>query len=333
MKALFLVLSLGCLALAAKAQPRVHPADSLCSFSDTRLALRMGEEGMTADGAASMLFMPLLPAVDTSGINSGRLWLVGGGLAAANAGIMAYYFTTYYGENSKTTKWHTFNDWYNWDLNVDKLGHVWATQMYSRTLARMFRWTGMSEPSSAIWGAGVGLLFQFEMENTDAMYKDWGFSWIDMGANTLGAIWPVLQQQYPALRSVNLKMWYRPSRLLTQHWVNYVLKDYEGFKYWLTLSLWDVLPASLKPYWPSWLGIAVGYGAQNTMLGKNTYHNRPDNIGLGDQEWYLALDYDLRKLPGDTPLLRFLKEELNLFHLPAPAIRFTPSTVFFGLYF
>ncbi|MBR9977361.1 MAG: hypothetical protein KFH87_04675, partial [Bacteroidetes bacterium] len=73
-------------------------------------------------------------------------------------------------------------------------------------------------------------------------------------------------------------------------------------------------------------------GADNTMLGKNIY-NSVDGVGQGDQEWYISLDYDLRKLPGDTKFLRWLKESLNIFHLPAPAIRITPTTVYYGLFF
>ena len=68
------------------------------------------------------------------------------------------------------------------------------------------------------------------------------------------------------------------------------------------------------------------------MLGDGIY-NSVNGVGQGEQEWYIALDYDMRKLPGDSAFMQFVKESLNLFHWPAPAIRFTPSAVYYGLYF
>ncbi|MDH7514558.1 MAG: DUF2279 domain-containing protein [Bacteroidota bacterium] len=267
-------------------------------------------------------------------IKKGRIYLVGGAMLAGNTAIMYYYYKTFYSpRQSERSSWHVFNDWYNADLNVDKIGHIWGTQAYANTLYHLFRWTNMREEPAMWWSSGLALFFQTEMEMTDAFYKAWGWSWWDVGANVIGAAYPNLQRAWPPLSSVCLKMSYRPSRLITQKWVDYVLKDYDGFTFWLALTVEDVLPAGLKRFWPDWLGIAVGYGAANTVIAKNTYNTDRNNIGLGDQEWYIALDYDLRRLPGDSPLLKFLKEELNLLHFPSPAIRITPSAVFYGFFF
>jgi hypothetical protein len=267
-------------------------------------------------------------------VNSTRLWLVGGTLFTANAAIMIYYFTTFYNDDyARRAPFHTFDDWYNADLNVDKLGHVWGTQAYVQALYHMFRWTNLPERDAMYWSSGTALLFQLEMEITDGLYEKWGFSWWDMGANTLGALWPNLQRVYPELQPFMLKMSYHPSASVQNGWVEHdYLRDYDGFTYWLALTVEDLLPEAAKSWWPDWLGVAVGYGANRTMLGKNIY-NSAGGVGQGEQEWYVALDYDLRKLPGDTPILRWLKESLNIFHLPAPAIRITPSGVWYGLYF
>lgn len=177
------------------------------------------------------------------------------------------------------------------------------------------------------------MLFQLEMEITDGLYKNWGFSWWDMAANAVGSAWPNIQRAVPELQCINLKMSYHPSASVRKGWVEHdYLRDYDGFTYWLALSVEDVLPTSMKPWWPDWLGIAVGYGANRTMLGKHIY-NSAGGVGQGEQEWYIALDYDLRKLPGEGAFVRFLKEELNIFHWPSPAVRITPGTVWYGLYF
>ncbi len=271
----------------------------------------------------------------TSGpIDPARLWLVAGTMFTGNAAIMWYYFTTFYSpRESERSKWHAFDDWYNADLNVDKIGHVWGTQAYANTLYHIFRWTNMREEPAMWWSSSLAFFFQLQMEMTDAFYKSWGWSWWDVAANAVGAVYPNLQRAWPPLRSVSVKMSYWPSRLITERWVNYVLKDYDGFTYWLAFTVEDFLPKKLRRFWPDWLGVAVGYGAANTVIGRNHYNTDRNNIGLGDQEWYIALDYDLRRLPGDTPFLKFLKEQLNLIHFPSPAIRFTPTAVYYGLYF
>ena len=276
-----------------------------------------------------------LPVGVEAPLHSGRLWLVGGSLFTANAGIMGYYFATFYNDDyARRAPFHTFDDWYNADLNVDKLGHIWGTQTYTHALYHIFRWTRMRETPAMLWSSSVALLFQLEMEVTDGLYEKWGFSWWDMGANAVGAAWPNLQRAVPELQSVNLKMSYHPSPSVKKGWIEHdYLRDYDGFTYWLTLSVEDVLPAGARPYWPDWLGIAVGYGANRTMLGDGVY-NSAGGVGQGEQEWYIALDYDFRKIiPGDTAFLRFVRESLNLFHWPAPAIRITPSAIYYGLYF
>ncbi|MBR9977861.1 MAG: DUF2279 domain-containing protein, partial [Bacteroidetes bacterium] len=234
-------------------------------------------------------------------VDGTRLWLVGGTMFTANTAILVYYYTTFYNDEYATrAPFHSFNDWYNADLNVDKLGHIWGTQAYVQALYHLFRWTNMQQCEAMYWSSATAFLFQLEMEITDGFYEKWGFSWWDMAANTVGAVWPNLQRAWPSLQPVMLKMSYRPSQAVKNGWIKHdYLRDYDGFTYWLTLSVHDVLPETLKPWWPAWLGVAVGYGADNTMLGKNIY-NSVDGVGQGDQEWYISLDYDLRKLPGDT---------------------------------
>ncbi|MDT8323602.1 MAG: DUF2279 domain-containing protein [Bacteroidota bacterium] len=280
-----------------------------------------------ADGA------PVQTPVQDS-LRPGRLWLVGGTMFAVNAGIMGYYFATFYNDDyADRAPFHTFNDWYNADLNVDKLGHIWGSQTYARTLFHMFRWTGMKREPAMYWSSGLAMFYQLEMEVIDGMYEKWGFSWWDMGANTVGALWPNLQRVWPALQSVNIKMSYHPSDAVKAGWIEHdYLRDYDGFTYWLCLSVEDVLPHAARPYWPDWLGIAVGYGANRTMLGDGIY-NSSGGVGEGEQEWYIALDYDMRALPGDGAFMDFVRESLNLFHFPAPALRITPSGIFYGLYF
>ena len=301
--------------------------------------VKVGEAPLDINGAASPITPQLAIPADLHGetvgpVHSTRLWVMGGTIFAANSAIVIYFFDTYYNDEFATrAPFHTFDDWYNADLNVDKFGHVWSTQAYAQAMYHMFRWANMQESTAMYWSGGLAFLFQLEMEITDGLFEKWGFSWWDLGANAVGAAWPNLQRVYPSLQPVMLKMSYHPSAAVKKGWIEHdYLRDYDGFTYWLALTVEDLLPAKAKPFWPDWLGIAVGYGANNTMLGDRIYNSK-NGVGQGEQEWFIALDYDLRKLPGDTAFLRWLKESLNIFHLPAPAIRLTPSAVYYGLYF
>ena len=83
-----------------------------------------------------------------------------------------------------------------------------------------------------------------------------------------------------------------------------------------------MLPAPVDRYWPAWLWVALGYGARDVA--------RPTPYRV----FFLALDFDATKIiPQDTAFLRTLSEVINFWHLPAPAVRISPGTVWYGLYF
>ena len=88
------------------------------------------------------------------------------------------------------------------------------------------------------------------------------------------------------------------------------------------MKLKNVLPHSLSSYWPSFLCVAVGYGARDIVSAK------PYGV------FFLGLDFDFTKIiPDDTAFLRMLGEALNYIHFPAPAVKISPNTVWYGLYF
>ena len=54
----------------------------------------------------------------------------------------------------------------------------------------------------------------------------------------------------------------------------------------------------------------------------------------GNNEWYIALDYDIPKIlrKWDSPIGRKVKYWLNYIHFPAPTIRIVPKVEFFTLF-
>jgi hypothetical protein len=150
---------------------------------------------------------------------------------------------------------------------------------------------------------------------------------VDFAANLLGAWYPVLQHEFPSLQSVNLKMSYlprtqgEPGAIAGQ--TRTLMDDYEGQTFWLALTVHDVLPASMRTWWPEFLGVAVGMAVRDNL--------HPERRHL---VWFVAPDIDLRRLiPRTTPFLRTLGDMLNFVHLPLPAVRFAPGVVWYGIYF
>ena len=107
-----------------------------------------------------------------------------------------------------------------------------------------------------------------------------------------------------------------------RHEYRTILDDYESQYYWLSVNLQALLGESTATFVPTFLNVAIGYGVTNLDLK-----------GGGDREFYLSLDLDVNRLPGSGGFLSAIKHVLNYIHLPAPAIRLTPSVITYGLRF
>ncbi len=253
-----------------------------------------------------------------------------GAVIITNASLYYIFKGAYW--NEQKTKFHTFNDWNNADMNIDKLGHFYAGMLLSKAAYKVLRATNVPENYSVISSILSSIFFQTQIEIHDAYYKKWGWSWWDFTGNVLGAVYPHLQNYFKPLKSVNLKWSYHLSPAYKKGWYDYWIKDYEGFTYYLSLDVHSILPEPLDNYWPKWLNIAAAYGVEKVKLGKNIWNSsgRP----LGDREFYISLDYSLLKLINpQSKTLREILDLLDNFHFPAPAVRFSPSTIWYGIYF
>lgn len=253
-----------------------------------------------------------------------------GAVVITNALIYYIFKDAYW--NEQRTKFHTFNDWNNADMNIDKLGHFYAGMLLSKASYKVLRLTNVPEKQSIIFSTLSSIFFQTQIEFHDAYYKKWGWSWWDFGGNVLGAIYPHLQNHFKPLKTINLKWSYHTSPAYKKGWYEHWIKDYEGFTYYLTFDVNSILPNSVDKFWPDWLNVALGYGVERVKLGKNIWNS--SGKPLGDREWYIALDYSLVKIFNPkSKLLREFLELLDNFHFPAPAVRFSPSTIWYGIYF
>jgi hypothetical protein len=195
-------------------------------------------------------------------------------------------------------------------------------------LRKGFEWANVPDETALWLGSGGSLLFETYIEIEDG-FSLWGFDRVDFAMNAAGAAIPILKQYVPGARNFDLKFSYHPSPLLNstagvgfrgqQH---LIFDDYEGQTLWFTFDVNDLLPERLERYWPDLICFAVGYGARD-IAGPSAY-----------PVWFLALDYDMTEIiPQDTWFLRTLGEALNFVHFPAPAVRISPSAIWYGLYF
>jgi hypothetical protein len=257
-------------------------------------------------------------------IKYGRLAILGGGLLTV--GVIHQFYVQNSWWKGYRGSFH-FREDLRYARNVDKVGHFYAGMLTSYLGGKAMVWSGFREEKALWYGAGLGTLFELYVEIQDGFSTLWGFDRVDFAADVAGAMFPVAKYYIPFLQNVDMKFSYLPSNAepprsgLFQNEKRLVVDDYEGQRFWLSFNVDNFLPSSLRSVWPDFLRIALGLGVRNLQSGN------------GELEWYLALDYDVTKLPGDSGFLKALKEGLNFVHLPSPAIRFSPSVIFYGLYF
>jgi hypothetical protein len=259
----------------------------------------------------------------THAVNTTRLAFVAGGAVVIMGAVHVYQTNGWWKNNRRS--FH-FREDYQYALHVDKIGHFYAANLFTFLLNKAFIWANYDEPSSLYLGAGLSTLLQTYVELEDG-FSTWGFDRVDFAADVAGAWYPVAQYHLPALRNFNLKFSYIPSKNINAPGVfpgqkHLLMDDYEGQTFWLSVNVDALLPGPIEPYWPDFLDAAVGYGARNLLMG-SPYH-----------EVFIALDYDMTKIiPRSTGFLRALGDALNFVHFPAPAVRISPTTVWYGLYF
>ena len=213
-------------------------------------------------------------------------------------------------------------------LNVDKIGHFYGTYLLEFFISRSMRWANVSEESSVWIGSGGALLFQTYVEVEDG-FSNWGFDRVDFASDVAGAAWPLGRYYLPYLRNFDLKLSYHSSDLLGnpggigfKGQKHLIIDDYEGQTFWMSFKIHQLVPESLRRYWPEFLCLAAGYGARE-VAGPDPH-----------RVYFLALDLDMTKIiPGESGFLKSLGELMNYIHLPLPAVQFSPNAIWYGLYF
>ena len=151
----------------------------------------------------------------------------------------------------------------------------------------------------------------------------------------LGAFWPVAQYYNEDFKAINFKIsYYKRSNIYWQldrqrgkETNKYAWQDdYPNQTYWIAF---DINHFSETCCWPDWLNVAIGFGLDETQ-----YLNEHNTKTGGNNEWYIALDYDVPKMlkKWNSPTGKKVKHWLNYFHFPAPTIRISPKLELYPLF-
>ncbi len=271
-------------------------------------------------------------------LHNKRTWEV----TAAHVGLWTGSFIVlnqmWYADYEKSG-FHFFNDNREW-LQMDKWGHVWTANQLSRVSAETWKWAGMDH-SKATWLGGIsGWAFQAVIEIQDGFSKEWGFSWGDFAANTVGSASYIAQQLAWKEERILIKLSYTPHQpadpILKQRseelfgatLYEKLLKDYNAQTYWLSFNINSLF--QLEGF-PKWLNISLGYGAQNLYGGKDNQFDLNNgskynfNHLTRQRLFYLSPDIDLTKIPTRKKWLKTIFFALNSIKVPAPALQLSQN--------
>ncbi len=284
-------------------------------------------------------------SIDSDTINKARVITVASSQAAVTGGTL-YALNEIWYKDYERSRFHVKDDMGVW-CQVDKLGHAYSAYSLAGPLSKMYKWAGVNNKRSALYGAAGGLAVLTAIEFMDAYSAEWGFSYGDMGANVLGAglylgqelIWEkqVFQlkfsTQYRNYSPALLKE--RAQQIYGANFAERILKDYNAQTYWLSVDV-----NTFYKRWPAWLNIAVGYGAED-MYGayyntwkdaEGKYHDMSSIHRY--RQVFLSLDVNLANINTRSRFINAVLDCLTI-KIPAPALEYNTKGkfVFHPLYF
>lgn len=262
-----------------------------------------------------------------------RLRLVAGTTLGLYPLSMYWLYTQWYKDYPQST-FHEFNDGGEW-LQVDKVGHLWTAYNIAKPLVRSFEWAGVNKKKSTLYGCGIAYLYETTVEVFDGLSEEWGFSWPDMICNTIGVSAMASQELTWGEQRIVLKYSfhqtefaeYRPA-LLGSSLPENMLKDYNGLTYWMCINPWSFMRSRNEKKFPSWLGLAIGYGAEGMIGGETNpteVNGEPVPSFRRTRQYYISLDFDFTKVKWKSGFLKSFFKVINIIKLPAPTIEFNSS--------
>lgn len=235
------------------------------------------------------------------------------------------------------SKFHTINDNDEW-LQMDKLGHVFASYQMGRAGANVLNWSGVLKKDQLLYGATLGFGFLTAVEVFDGFSKEWGFSWGDIMANAAGTGLYVGQALLWNEQRITLKFSFHQTKYAQQNpdklgngFLEEVLKDYNGQTYWLNVNLHSFFKDSRIP---KWLDLSLGYGAYGMINAVQDIDNQLLKTNGRGRQFYLSFDINLSKIKvKNSRFLTSVLDLLNVIKVPFPTLEFGKNGSVFHLFY
>ena len=234
---------------------------------------------------------------------------------------------TWYKDREKVP-FHFYNDNAGY-LQVDKFGHMYGGYVYSYLGYLGLIKLGATRKEALLFGSTLGFILQFPIEIMDGKHEDYGFSWGDIAANTLGSALVFGQEFLFREQMVKYKFSYWESEysknsngLYGKTTMNRLLKDYNGHTYWFSMPLNKLI---FRQSLPPWLNIAFGYGA-NGMYGEFENITHYNGVSIPKTERYrqylFSLDIDWTRINTESKFLQLLFKGMTFVKLPFPTLEY-----------
>lgn len=252
-------------------------------------------------------------------------------------------------KNYPQSSFHFFDDRKEW-LQMDKMGHIYASYIQSYASFKLAKWAGLKKNHALLSSAFVGLLSQSTIELMDGYSEQWGFSKSDFLANIVGSSFFVAQEffwdkQYVSFKVSNVPIAYnsatiystdglrtsslakRATSLFGSNYSRTFLKDYNAQTIWACFHLKSFFPNN--QHIPKWLNIALGYSGQNMFGGfENTWQESghtfviPENQLKRYRQYFLSLDVNFDQIDTKIPILNTIFDMIHAFHIPMPTLEY-----------
>lgn len=300
-------------------------------------------------------FLSLEPA-DT--LHKTRFWTTLGAGTGIYTGTMIGLYNAWY-KDYPLGKFHFFNDNCEW-MQMDKMGHWLMSYNEARWVWMGANWVGM-KPKTAAWvGFAGGQLVQTSFEIFDGFSEQWGFSLGDVAFNTLGSGLFLAQELGWREQRISMKMSARQAKyskekifavndpfqnefitlqqradaLYGTSPVDLFLKNYNTLAVWASFNVRSLAGEGRLTWFPRWLNVAVGMGADNIFEGfgygwdaEKDCENCP-RFELDPakyprtRQFFFSLDIDPTRLKVKNRFLRTVLSAASIFKFPAPTLEF-----------
>ena len=222
------------------------------------------------------------------------------------------------------SNFHTINDFDEW-LQMDKIGHVFSSYQLARIGFESMKWSGADDNHQYLNSILTGMTMLTMVEVLDGFSSEWGFSWYDMAANTIGTGLFIGQEKLWGEQRIHLKYSFSSTEYskmnpdkLGANSLQEIFKDYNGQTYWLSANMRSFFKNSKIPHW---LNVAFGYGADGMLTGI-TNNSSDFESQNRSRQYYISLDIDLSRINTRSRFLKTLFSTLNFVKIPLPTVEF-----------